>query len=351
MEATGVYWLPIWYALEDAGFVVQVVNAGHVKRLPGRKTDVKDAEWLAQLTECGLLRPSFMPPQQIRELRDLTRYRAKLVEEQTREQQRLTKVLEDAQIKLGSVASDVLGVSGRRMLTALVDGERDPDVLAEMALGRLRNKAADLGQALTGRFNEHHAFMVRLLLDHIDALDDSLGRLDREIQTVISPFAHQVQLLTTIPGVGQRTAEAILAETGPDMSQFPTAACLASWAGVCPGHHESAGKHHSGRTRRGDKWLRTTLVQCAWSASHTKDTYLSAQFWRLQARRGDKRAAVAVAHSILVAVWHMLTNDETYQDLGGDYFTRRLDKQTEARRLLRRLQALGMEVTVADPAA
>lgn len=346
MEATGVYWLPVWYALDGAGLNVEVVNAGHVKRVPGRKTDVKDSQWLAQLAECGLLRGSFIPPQEIRELRDLTRYRAKLTEEHTRETQRLTKVLEDAQIKLDSVVTDPVGKSARAMMRALVAGERDPEKLAELALGRLRPKHAVLVEALQGRFNTHHAFLVRMILDHIETLEVSLAELDTEIDRMISPFAHARELLTTIPGVAQRTAEVIIAEIGTDMTRFPTPADLASWAGMCPGHHESAGKHFSGKTRSGDPWLRTGLVQAAWAASRTHDTYLNAHYWRICRKRGPKRAAIATGHTILRIAWHLLTNDQPYDDLGGDYYNRLSQRSTQARAAyhIRQLAKLGIEV-------
>lgn len=344
MEATGVFWLPVWYALSDAELPVQVVNAGHVKRVPGRKTDVKDAQWLAQLAECGLLRGSFIPPQEIRELRDLTRYRTKLIQERVRECQRMTKVLEDAQVKLDSVVTDPLGKSARLMMRALIAGERDPQVLAELARGRLRPKTPVLAQALHGRFNDHHAFLLRLILDHIENLEATIASLDDEVDRVITPFATARDLLDTIPGVGKRSAEVIIAEIGVDMSRFPTPAALASWAAMCPGHHESAGKHSSGKTRRGDVWLRTTLVECARAAARTHDTYLGAQFWRIARRRGEKRAAVAVGHSILSITWHLLTRNEPYHDLGGDYFARRQDTRARVDYHLRQLKKLGIEV-------
>lgn len=354
MEATGVFWLPVWYALEDAGLRTEIVNAGHVKRVPGRKTDVKDsqwlAQWLAQLAECGLLHGSFIPPQEIRELRDLTRYRAKVVQEHTREVQRLTKVLEDAQIKLGSVVSNPVGKSARLMMRALIAGERDPQTLAALALGRLRPKTEVLIEALQGRFNSHHAFMLELILDQVEALEATVGELDARVEQVIAPFAQVRDLLGTIPGVGKRSAEVIIAEIGVDMSRFPTPAALASWAAVCPGHHESAGKHFTGKTRRGDVWLRTALVECAWAAARTHDTYLSAQFWRIARRRGEKRAALAVGHSILCITWHLITRNEPYHDLGGDYFAARQDTKTRADYHLRQLQKLGITVQL-TPAA
>lgn len=344
MEATGVFWLPVWYALEDAGLPTEVVNAGHVKRVPGRKTDVKDSQWLAQLAECGLLRGSFIPPQEIRELRDLTRYRARLIEEHTRQVQRLTKVLEDAQIKLDAVVSNPVGKSARLMIRALIAGERDPETLADLALGRLRPKTELLVEALQGRFNHHHAFMLELILNHIETLEATIDDLDARVEEVIAPFATVRDLLDTIPGVGKRSAEVIIAEIGVDMSRFPTPAALASWAAVCPGHHESAGKHSSGKSRRGDVWLRTTLVECAWAASRTHDTYLCAQFWRLARRRGEKRAALAVGHSILCIAWHLISRNQPYHDLGGDYFAQRHDTKARIDYHLRQLQKLGVTV-------
>lgn len=344
MEATGVFWLPVWYALDDAGLRVEVVNAGHVKRVPGRKTDVKDSQWLAQLAECGLLRGSFIPPQDIRELRDLTRYRTKIIEERVRECQRMTKVLEDAQVKLDSVVTDPLGKSARAMMRALIAGERDPQVLSELALGRLRPKTGELAKALHGRFNDHHAFLLRLILDHIETLEVTITDLDAEVERVIAPFAATRELLETIPGVGKRCAEVIIAEIGVDMTRFPTPAALASWAAMCPGHHESAGKHSSGKTRRGDVWLRTALVECAWAAARTHDTYLSARFWRIARRRGQKRAAVAVGHTILSIAWHLITRSQPYHDLGGDYFAERQDTRARVDYHLRQLKKLGIEV-------
>jgi len=350
MEATGVFWLPVYYVLEAAGVPVEVVNAGHVKRVPGRKTDVKDSQWLAQLAECGLLRGSFIPPQPIRELRDLTRYRTKLIQERVREEQRLTKVLEDAQIKLNSVVSDPLGKSARLMMRALIAGERDPETLAALALGRLRPKTEVLRQALYGRFNSHHAFQLRLVLDHIETIEQMIIELDAEVDRVMAPFAGDRDLLDTIPGVGKRIAEVIIAEIGVDMTRFPTPECLASWAAMCPGHHESAGKHHSGKTRRGDPWLRTALVEAAWCTTRTKNSYLAAQFWRIARRRGEKRAAVAVGHSILRSAWYILSTQQPYADLGGDYFTQRTDTQARVDYLVRQLRKLGKDITVTDAA-
>jgi transposase len=350
MESTGVYWKPVYYLLEDA-FEVWLLNAQHLKNVPGRKTDVADSVWICQLVEHGLVRPSFVPPKPIRELRDLTRYRKALLGERTREVQRLHKVLEDAGIKLASVASDPLGVSGRAMLEALVSGTHDPQVLAELARGRLRAKLPALREALEGRFGTHHGLLVGEMLARIDQMDETIGRLSAEVARVAAPFSPLLALLVTIPGVSRRTAEVILAEIGTDMGRFPTAAHLASWAGVCPGNHESAGKHGSGRTRKGSKWLRVALVEAAHAAARTKASYLAAQYARLRGRRGPKKAALAVAHSILVIAWHLLTSGEPYTDLGADYFVRRQTHQAYRDRLVRQLERMGHKVTLEPTAA
>ena len=342
MEATGDYWRGAFYLLEDDLNVI-LVNAAHAKGLPGRKTDVCDAAWLCQLGECGLLRASFVPPEPIRQLRDLTRYRTTLTVERTREAQRLEKELEDG-IKLSSVATDILGVSGRAMLAALIDGERDVRVLAEMAKARMRSKIPQLVEALTGNFGEHHAFLCRLHLERIDQLSASILALSSRIEEQMRPFSRRLEQLATIPGVGQSVAEVIIAETGGDMSRFPTAAHLASWAAVCPGHHESAGKRISGKTRHGNRWLVGALGTAAMAAARTKDTtYLGARYQRLAPRLGKKKAIVAVEHSILTAVWHMLTDDVDYADLGGDYFAR-LDPAHAMRRIVRQANVLGFTV-------
>ena len=355
MEATGVYWKPPWHVLEGCGgWELMLVNAHHVKNLPGRKTDVSDAAWLAQLAECGLLRASFVPPPVIAELRDLTRYRKKLVEDRAKETQRIQKVLEDAGIKLDSVVTDVMGKASRRMLDALIAGQRDPEVLADMALTRMRPKIPELRQALLGRFNEHHALMIRMHLAHIDHLGAAIDALDAEVDRVIAPFAEQARRLMTIPGVGKRTAEVVIAEIGVDMTRFPSAAHLASWAGLCPGNHESAGKRRSGRARKGNAALRVALCEAAWAGVRKNDSYLGAQFRRFQRRFGRKsegKAIFACAHSLIVMIWHVLaTDDAVYEDLGADWFDRRSDTVAHTRRLVRQLERLGHRVTL-EPAA
>ncbi len=343
-------WKPIWYVLEGRGFALLLVNARHVKIVPGRKTDVADAAWLAELLEHGLLRGSFVPPPQIRELRDLTRYRKKLTQAHTAECQRVQKTLEDAGIKLDSVASDVLGVSGRAMLKALVDGERDPEALAALARGVLRKKLPELRRALRGHFGDHHGLLVGLSLAHLEHLEGAIAQLDARVDQVIAPFAVARDRLDTITGVGKRAAEAIIAEIGVDMGVFPTAAHLASWAGRCPGNNVTGGKRRSGKPTKGNRWLADVLTECAWAAARSRDTYLAAQFWRLARRIGKKKAAVAVGHSILVIAWHLLEGDCDYHDLGGDWFTRRNDTDRHKTHLIKQLQALGYSVTL-QPAA
>jgi transposase len=349
MEATGVYWKPVYYLLED-DFELLLVNAQHVKNVPGRKTDVQDAQWLCQLLEHGLLKGSFVPPKPQRELRDLTRYRKSLVWERAREANRLQKVLEDANIKLASVASRPLGASGKAMLKELCEGNNDPAALADLAKGKLRAKLPLLRRALEGRFRGHHALLVSHLLAHIEYLDETINSLSEEIEERMRPLEGQRELLCTIPGVAERTAEVILAELGPDMSRFPTHRHAASWAAVCPGHNESAGKRRSGKTRKGDSWLRTALIEAAQSgAGRTTDTYLHSQYLRVKRRRGHRKAIVAVAHSILVASYYILSEKKPYEDLGGDYFIRREDPERATQRLVRQLERLGQSVTL-EPA-
>ena len=346
MESTGVYWKPVYYVLEDE-IECWVLNAAHLKNVPGRKTDVADAEWICQLVEHGLVRASFVPPKEIRELRNLTRYRRAQIEERAREAQRLDKILQDAGIKLSSVASRILGVSGRAMLAALVEGTRDPDVLAELAKGLLRKKLPALRDALEGRFGPHHALLVGQILAKLDFLDEAIANLSAEIDRVIAPFGPQVALLVTIPGVEQRTAEELIAEIGVDMARFGTSERLASWAGMCPGHHESAGKQRSGRARPGPKWLQRALTESAKSAGRSNDTYLGAQYARLRGRRGPAKATKAVGHSILVAAFHMLSTGAVYEDLGADWFGR-LRPEQHARRLVHQLEALGYAVEISS---
>jgi transposase len=349
MEATGDYWKPVYYLLEDA-FDIQLLNARHMRNVPGRKTDVADAAWIAQLVEHGLVRPSFVPPPQIRRLRDLTRYRTTIVQERTREIQRLEKILEDADIKLSTVASQTLSVSSRAMIEALIAGERDPHVLADLARARMRAKIPALHDALAGRFTDHHAFVCRTMLDRIDAATLAIETLSARIEEEIAPFQAIVERLDTIPGVSVRIAQVLIAETGADMTRFPTAGHLASWAGMCPGNHESAGKHHGGATRKGDSWLRGALGEAGTAVARSKDTYLQARYRRIASRRGKKRALVAVGHSILIAVWHMLTNDVDYNDLGPAYFLTRTDPSRQARRLVDQLHQLGFQVAL-NPAS
>jgi transposase len=313
MESTGVYWKPVFYLLEEL-FPVMLVNAQHIKQVPGRKTDVKDCQWIAQLLQHGLLRPSFVPPTEIRELRDLTRQRSQLVSERAAVANRIQKVLEDANIKLASVASEVLGVSGRAMIAALIGGESDPEELAELARRRLRGKIPQLKQALRGRVSDHHRFMLRILMDHVRHLDQLIEQFSDRIDEVIRPLARAVGRLVTIPGVNRRAAEVIVAEIGTDMARFPTAGHLSSWAGMCSGNHQSAGKRQSGRTTKGDRWLRQVLVQVAWAASHTKDTVLSATYHRWVKRMGKKRALVALGHKILVIIYELLKDQTTYAE-------------------------------------
>jgi transposase len=344
MEATGVYWKPVWHMLED-DFELMLVNARHVKQVPGRKTDLSDAAWLCQLAEAGLLRASFVPPKPIRDLRQLTRYRKTQIAERQREANRLHKALEDTNIKLDCVATDILGASGRAMLDALVHGTTDPEVLAELAKGRLRQKIPQLKEALEGRFDALHVLLIGAILAHLDFLDEQIQRLSDAIAERLVPFAAAIELLCTIPGVQARTAQTILAEIGADMTVFPSARHLASWAGQCPGNDRSAGRQRSGRTRNGSKWLDQALKDAAMAAIRTKNTYLRALYQRHRSRIGHRRAIGAVKHSILTAAWHMLHNGELYRDAGSNYFNRH-DPARATRRLIAQLQRLGHTVTI-----
>jgi transposase len=349
MESTGVYWKPLYNLLEGS-FELLLVNARHIKQVPGRKTDVKDCEWIADLLRHGLLHASFVPDRPQRELRELTRYRTTLIRERAAEANRLQKTLEGANIKLGSVATDVLGVSGRHMLAALVAGTSDPTSLAELARGKLRDKLPLLERALTGRVGAHQRFLLAQQLAHLESLDELIERLNTEVSERLRPFVTALARLDTIPGVGPRTAETLVAELGTDLHRFPTAAHLASWAGMCPGNYESAGKRGRGTTRKGDPWLRTALIEAAQAAGRTRGTYLAAQYHRLAGRRGKKKALVAVGHTILVIAYHLLTQQTTYRELGPLHFDQR-DEQRVTRRLVHRLQALGYRVQLDHPAA
>jgi transposase len=344
MESTGVYWKPVFNILEGHCQVI-LVNAEHIKQVPGRKTDVKDCAWIAQLLQHGLLKASFVPPEPIRELRDVTRQRTQLIAEKASAANRIQKVLEDANIKLACVATDVMGVSGRAMLEALIDGVSDPKELADLARMRLRAKIPELQLALQGRVTDHHRFLLRLHLDHVNHLEVLIGRLSAHIEELMAPFAEAQARLETIPGISQRVAETVVAEIGPRMEQFPTAAHLASWAGMSPGNDESAGKRRSGHTTYGNRWLRAMLVQAAWAASRTKCTYLSAQYRRLAKRRGKKRALVAVGHTLLVMIYHVLKKGTTYAELGADFLDRQ-EPERLTRQLVKRLESLGHKVTL-----
>jgi len=343
MESTGVYWKPVHNLLES-GFTVLLVNPGHIKAVPGRKTDVKDSEWIADLLAHGLLRGGFIPPPPIRELRDLTRYRKSLTEERIREVNRLHKLLESANIKLTSVASKIMGVSAQLMLQGLMEGTTDPEVLANLARGVLRKKLPDLRKALEGRFTPHHRFMLETILGHIDFLDEWIEKVSAEVEERIRPFARQVELLDTIPGVDRRIAEVIIAEIGVDMGCFPTDRHITSWAGVCPGNNESAGKHRTGKVRKGDRWLRKALCEGVKSNTRSQN-YLSAQYRRLSRRRGKKKAMIAVADSMLVISYHILKNNVPYHDLGADYFEK-LNAAYVQRHYVKKLENLGFRVVL-----
>jgi transposase len=347
MESTGVYWKPV-YAILEGAFQMVVANAQHVKKVPGRKTDVKDAEWIADLLCHGLLRSSFVPPKPLRELRDLTRYRRKLVESRSAERNRLLKVLETANIKLASVATDVFGTSGRLMLRALIQGKATPQEMAELAKRKLRSKIPQLELALEGKLEDHHRFLLRLQLDRLERVEGDLGVLEQHIQDKLQPYAAQLALLQEIPGVEQTLAAVIIAELGVDMSVFQSVSQMASWAGVCPGNNESAGKRKSSRIPKGNVYLKTALVEAAHSAARAKGTYLRDKFYRLKARRGYKRAAVAIAHKILASIYHMLSRNVSYNDL-GDLYLDKLNQHHLARNLVHRLERLGYSVTLDLP--
>lgn len=342
MESTGVYWKPIFNLLEG-DFEVLLVNPTHIKKVPGRKTDVKDCEWIAELLEHGLLSGSFIPPVEIRDLRDLTRYRRKLVETHTSEVNRLQKVLETANIKLCSVASNVMGVSGRAIVKALLSGEKDPAALAELSKGRLRNKKEELEGALEGRFRPHHARLLTQILAHIEFLEESIAECEAQIEVICRPFDEEIALLDTEPGVDKRSAQDIIAEIGVEMGQFPSHKHLCSWASISPGNNESAGKRKSGRTSKGNKWLRAILVECGHAAGRSKDTYLGAQYRRFASRKGKKRAAVAVGHSILEAAYFIIRDKVPYRELGGNYLDE-INKESIIRYHVRRLEGLGLKV-------
>jgi transposase len=344
MEATGVYWRPIWAVLEGQ-FEQMLVNPQHIKAVPGRKTDTKDCEWIADLLQHGLLKGSFVPPTPIQDLRDLTRYRAELRQSQNRVANRIQKFLEQANLKLSSVASNALGVSGRQMLEAIIAGQDNPHQLAQMARGQLRKKIPQLEQALQGRVRDHHRFLLAEYLDEWESLGERIRRMEIEVDKRIGPFESAVALWQTMPGVERVTACNLVAEIGVEMNQFPTAPQLASWAALCPGNHESAGKRKSGKTREGNKWLRRSLCQAAWAVTRKKNCYLSAQFKRLAARRGVKRAVMAVAHTMLIIGYHMLKTGKGYYELGGNYLEQ-INKHQLQRYFVKRLQRLGLSVTV-----
>jgi transposase len=344
LESTGVYWKPVYYVLED-GFTLLLINMQELKHVPGRKSDVRDSEWLAQLLECGLLKASFVPPPVIRELRDLTRYRVQQVRDRAQEVNRLCKVLEDAGLKLTSVATDVMGASGRAMLRALVAGTTDPTVLAELARGALRKKLPALRRALQGRFRRHHAFLIEQIFAKIDFLDETLDRLTAEIDSRLGPFEPMLANLDTIPGVNRIGAISIVAETGGDMRRFPSAGHLCSWGAMCPGQNESAGKRRSGKTRKGNRYLRQTLIQAALGATRKTASALQARYHRVKRHRGHKKAVVAVGHQILEIAYYIMRDGTTYAELGPDYFNRR-DAERAVRRHVRQLEALGFHVTI-----
>ena len=350
MEATGVYWKPVWHILSDGEFELVLANAAHVKNVPGRKTDVNDATWLADLMAHGLIRGSFVPDEPTQQMRDLLRTRKQFVRERSSQTQRIQKTLEDANIKLDSVIADIVGLSGRRMIEALIAGETDPKSLAALAHSRIQATAAELEAALRGRMTAHHRFLLQLHLDHLDAVNEVIDRIDKEVDGNIEPFRVAVEMLTTIPGVRHLAAEVIVSEIGIDMRRFKTEGHLISWAGLCPKNDESAGKRRSTQMKKGAPWLKTSLIQCAWAASRTKGSYLQAQYLRIRSRRGAKKAIGAVAASILTAAYHMLKDGTLYQDLGPSHFDNR-DKGKQAQRLVNRLQNLGFAVQIKSVAA
>ena len=350
MEATGVYWKPVWHILSDGEFVLVLANAAHVKNVPGRKTDVNAATWLADLMAHGLIRASFVPDEPTQQMRALLRTRKQFVRERSSHTQRIQKTLEDANIKLDSVITDIVGLSGRRMIEALIAGETDPETLASLAHGRIHATKAELEAALRGRVTAHHRFMLRIHLNHLDALNTTIADIDKEVDGNVEPFRVAIEMLTTIPGVSSLAAEVMVSEIGIDMSRFKTEGHLISWAGLCPKNDESAGKRRSNRMKKGAPWLKTTLIQCAWAASRTKGSYLQAQYLRIRSRRGAKKAIGAVAASMLTAAYHMLKDGTLYQDLGANHFDNR-DKGKQALRLVNRLQSLGFTVQITSMAA
>lgn len=350
MEATGIYWKPVWHILSDGEFALTLANAAHVKNVPGRKTDVNDAVWLADLMAHGLIRASFVPGEPTQQMRDLLRTRKQFVRERSSHIQRIQKTLEDANLKLDSVVSDILGLSGRRMIEALIAGQTDPEALAALAHSRIHATRAELEAALRGRVTPHHRFMLRLHLDPLDALDAAIARIDMEVDGNVEPFRTAVERLTSIPGVSQLSAEVIVAEIGIDMGRFATEGHLISWAGLCPKNDESAGKRRSNRMKKGAPWLKTTLIQCAWAATRTRQSYLQAQYLRIRSRRGPKKAVGAVAASILTAAYYILKNGTLYQDLGPNHFDNR-SKGKQTLRLIHRLQNLGYNVQITPVAA
>jgi len=350
MEATGVYWKPVWHILSDGEFELVLANAAHVKNVPGRKTDVNDATWLADLMAHGLIKASFVPDEPTQQMRDLLRTRKQMVRERSSHTQRIQKTLEDANIKLDSVVTDILGLSGRRIIEALIAGQTMPQALATLAHRRIHASTDELEAALRGRVTRHHRFLLKLHLDQIDAFDAAIARIDEEVSANVEPFRIAIEMLAAIPGVGDLSATIIVSEIGIDMSRFPTAGHLISWAGLCPKNDQSAGKRRSTRMKKGAPWLKSTLVQCAWCASRTKGSYLQAQYLRLRSRRGAKKAVCAVAASILTAAYHMLKNGTVYQDLGASYFDNRA-KDKQALRLVSRLKNLGFQVQIKPVAA